>query len=295
MISSRITGLLSACFAASLLFSQPRMASAADFSQIPASAQAPVSVSIHGEIRDGDFEKFRAFLLLPGNLKAYTNYIWLDSQGGNVIEAMKFANLFEKSTASVMVGSEARCHSACFIMFAGGADRVLYPFGELGVHQITVTAPGASTATHTGLLQAFSSQVASYLLAQGVPQAVLEEMRNTPASSMFILDRHMLSRKRWNRTLLMQPGFLDRVEKACGPHPEPDKSLFERQRDDIARERMKPWTACKLQLQDQETRSFVKAELALVQAGKPAMLFATDKAKDADAAISAFNHGSTQR
>ncbi|MES1980588.1 MAG: hypothetical protein V4451_21305 [Pseudomonadota bacterium] len=288
MSLSRITRLLCSFVAATVFCSQPVTASAAEFSLLPEGTFGPVAIGVTGEIRDGDFEKFRTFLLQPGNLKAYTNYIWLDSQGGNVIEAMKFAELFEKSTASVVVGSESRCYSACFLLFAGGSDRVLYPFAELGVHRIAAKDPGISEATRTQLLQAVSSKVYGYLMAQGMPQAVLDEMRDTPASSMFIIDRQMLRRKGWNRSMLMQPAFLDTVEKACGPHPEPEKSLFEYQRDDTARERMKPWTACKLDLQAQTTRRFVQTELALVEAGKPSLMFAAGKAKEAATAASAL-------
>ena len=203
MSLSRITGLLSAFWAAAVFCSQPVTATAADFSQLPAGTFGLPSIGISGEIREGDFEKFRTFLLRPGNLKAYANYIWLDSQGGNVIEALKFANLFEKSNASVVVGSESRCYSACFILFAGGSDRVLYPFAELGVHRIAASGssndPVINAATRTGLLQAVSSQVYGYLLTQGMPQAVLDEMEGTPVTGMFIIDRLMLQRKGWNR------------------------------------------------------------------------------------------------
>ncbi len=203
MSPSRITSLLSAFFVAAIFCSQPGTASAADFSQQPEGTFGPVSIGIWGEIKDGDFERFRDFLLRPGNLKAYSNYIWLDSQGGNVIEAMKFANLFEKSSASVVVGSESRCYSACFLLFAGGVDRVLYPFAELGVHRLSANGPGLSEAARSGLLQNIGNQVYGYLLTQGMPQPVLDEMRDTPASSLFIIDRLMLQRRGWNRSMLM--------------------------------------------------------------------------------------------
>lgn len=288
MSPSRITGLLCTFLAAAVLFSQQVTARAAEFTQLPAGTFGPLAIGISGEIRDGDFEKFRTFLRRPGNLKAFSNYIWLDSQGGNVIEALKFAELFEKSSASVVVGSESRCYSACFLLFASGSDRVLYPFAELGVHRMAAQAPGLSDAARNGLVQAISSKVYGYLLAQGMPQAVLDEMQGTPPTSMFIIDRLMLRRKGWNRSMLMQPAFFDTVEKACGPHPEPDKSFFEQQRDDTARERMKPWTACKQDLQGRNFRQFVDAELALVQAGKPSLLFAADKTKEAATAAGAL-------
>lgn len=68
---------------------------AADFLKQPADAYGPVSGLIEVEIKVSDFERFQAFLLQPGNLSAYANYVWLDSRGGDLPEAMKFANLLD--------------------------------------------------------------------------------------------------------------------------------------------------------------------------------------------------------
>ena len=83
-------------------------ASAADFTLQPADAYGPVAALIKGEIKAGDFERFQTFLLNPKHLQAYANYVWLDSRGGDLPEAMKIANLLEKSSASVVVGPDGK-------------------------------------------------------------------------------------------------------------------------------------------------------------------------------------------
>lgn len=52
---------------------------AAVFTLQPADKFGPVSVLIKGRIDLGDFDKFKSFLVQPGHLKAYANYVWLDS------------------------------------------------------------------------------------------------------------------------------------------------------------------------------------------------------------------------
>lgn len=265
-----------------------RFAIAADFSQQAAGPYGPVSVSIKGDIKDGDFDRFRDFLLLPGNLKAYTNYVWLDSRGGSLFEAMKFSNLFEKSSASVVVGPDAKCYSACFSMFAGGVDRVLYPFGELGVHQISANHPEIDTTTRQSLLAVVAKNVYAYLLSQGMPQAIIDKMRETPAASMYILDSLLLKRNGWNSTVAIQPAFLNAVEKTCGPHPAPQKSLLEQQRDDDSPQRMAAWTACRISVQTKNAMRFAADELALLESGQPSLLFPAGKLKEATAAMAAL-------
>lgn len=66
------------------------------FTVQPADKFGPVSVLIEGHIKLDDFDKFKNFLRKPGHLKAYANYVWLDSVGGDLNEVLRFANLFEK-------------------------------------------------------------------------------------------------------------------------------------------------------------------------------------------------------
>ena len=247
---------------------------AATFAMLPPDAYGPVSILIKGQIQAGDFEKFQAFLLQPGRLKAYTNYVWLDSTGGNLAEAMKFANLFEKSSASVVVGPDGKCYSACFMMFASGVDRWLYAFGELGVHQVSVSflanLPVLGKDARNGLLQAVTNNASAYLAVQGIPQTLVTKMQETPASDMFIINTLMVKREGWQRTMALQPQFLEAVEQTCGKQPDHATA---------------PWTACKIDFQTRRAKRFIADELTLLKAGQTSAMFSQGKLALARAAF----------
>ena len=263
--------------AAGLGFTFVKPAAAADFARQEADQFGPVSIALKGQIKPGDYDRFKDFLLLPGNLKAYTNYVWLDSTGGNLTEAMKFASLFEKSSASVVVGPNGKCYSACFMMFASGVDRWLYPFGELGVHQVSVQFPasliGLDKAARNGMVQAVTNNAAAYLTVQGMPASLVTKMQETPAREMFIVNTLMVKREGWQRIMALQPKFLEAVEQACGKQPDPANA---------------PWTACKIDFQTRRAKAFVAGELAALSSGQSSMLFAQDKLKEAQAAVDAM-------
>ena len=246
------------------------------------------SISIRGKIRDGDFEKFKEFLLANDHLKAFTNRVWLNSLGGNVTEALKFANLFELSSASVVVGPESKCYSACFIMFAGGVNRTLSPFGELGVHRISLARLETDLNKGKSLVVPVAKDVYTYLLDQGMPRALLDKMMETPATSIFIVDAQMLAKNGWYRTVSDQPTFFDTTEKACGKHPDPypDKSLIEQPRDEPTKQKIGSWVRCKINLQTSNTRSFLEAEYLSLINRQTSSIFPKGTANQARKALS---------
>ncbi len=262
--------------AAGFAFVKP--AAAAEFSRQAADQFGPVSIALKGQIKPGDFDRFKDFLVQPGNLKAFTNYVWLDSIGGNLAEAMKFASLFEKSSASVVVGPDGRCYSACFMLFASGVDRWLYPFGELGVHQVSVQFPagiaGLDASVKKGLVQAVTNDASAYLAQQGIPPTLIAKMQETPASQMFIINTLMIKREGWQRIMALQPQFLEAAEQACGKQPDVLPAA--------------EWTACKIDFQTRRAKQFVVSELLLLSSGQPSLLFAKDKLKEAQAAVDAM-------
>ena len=262
------------------LMSVAKPSTAAEFTVQPADKFGPVSVLIKGRIEADDFDKFKNFLIQPGHLKAYANYVWLDSMGGDLNEAMRFASLFEASSASVVVGPDGKCYSACFMMFAGAADRWLYTFGELGVHRVSVNSPNADRAQRREIERNVSSDLRRYLALQGIPPTLIDQMMDTPAFDMTIIDTKMLKRMGWLRGLASRPSFLAAVEKVCGPQPDVETL----NPSTIA----KPgaWTACKIDYQIKSTKAFAAAELALLETGKSSVLFATGRLVEARRAVS---------
>lgn len=273
MLQSPVAWLL----AAAGLFGIQFHSLAADFALQPADAYGPVSVLLKGEIKSGDFERLQEFLLLPGHLKAYANYVWLDSRGGDLPEAMKFASLLKKSNASVVVGPDGKCFSACFMLFAAGADRWLYAFGELGVHQIAVDSPQLDRAQKRAIALTVSNDARLYLTRQGIPATLIERMMDTPPTSLYKIDTLMLKRSGWLRGLANRPEFLSAVEKVCGLQPEIETA---------SPAAPSAWTLCKIDYQIKITKAFAAAELTLLEAGQPSVLFAPGKLVEAKRAVS---------
>ena len=182
--------------------------------------------------------------------------------------------LFEKSSASAVFGPDGKCYSACFMLFASGVDRWLYPFGELGVHQVSVQFPASLTgldkAATNGMVQAVTNNAAAYLTVQGIPASLITKMQDTPASEMFIINTLMIKREGWQRIMALQPQFLETLEQACGKQPEPA---------------IAPWTACKIDFQTSRVKRFIADELALLEAGQASALFAQGKVALARAAF----------
>lgn len=246
------------------------------------------SISIRGEIRLGDFDRFKEFLLVNTNLKAYTNRIWLNSPGGSVSEAMKFAVLFDKSSASVFVGPGSKCYSACFTMYAGGVNRTLSPFGELGVHRVSLSELETDLGKGKALVAPVAQDVYNYFLSQGIPRAIVDKMMETPATDIFKIDMQMLIRSGWYRAMSDQPTFFDTVEKACGRFPDayPTKSILEQSRDEQTEQYLKKWVDCKISLQTKNTYAFLKSEYELLKQRRNSRIFPMGKLQEAHQALS---------
>ena len=266
-----------------------RLASAADFFYQPGSKDyGPESVSIRGEIRRGDFDRFKEFLLVKNNLKAYTNFVWLNSPGGDVAEAMKFAALFDRSSASVIVGPYSKCYSACFAMYAGGVNRILFPLGELGVHRVALSALEVDLNKGKALVLPVALDIYSYLIQQGIPRPIVDKMMETPATDMFKIDMELLERHGWYGAMSNQPTFFDTTEKACGrnPDPSPSKSQIGETRDDRTKKKVIAWVDCKAVLQNKNTISFIESEFELAKQGKNSVIFPVGKLNQIRQAVS---------
>lgn len=100
------------------------------------------TVKVVGEISRGDADNLGK-ALKEATTAAHSVVVSLDSPGGSLIEGLQMADLVHQYHVSTYVGSDAKCISACAIIFMGGAkrvgdetipDRMLHPNGELGFH-----------------------------------------------------------------------------------------------------------------------------------------------------------------
>jgi hypothetical protein len=258
--------LLAYVFATLALFSAIP-AHSADFSVFRGGKEyGGLGVVIRGEIKRGDFDRFKQFVLEEDVLQGYANQIWLNSPSGDVVEAMRFADLFDKSSATVSVGPYSKCYSACVIMFAGAASRTIHPAGELGVHRLILKSDEIAYAREKALVVQASEDVYAYLIRQGISQEIVTRMRETPASEMFVFDFFDLRRLR----SLDNPAFLDIVEKRCGRMPpEGNLSRSEIQLDGEKLASLRKWVECRSQLKSSNQQEYFRAELSeLMRSGR---------------------------
>jgi hypothetical protein len=84
----------------------------------------------------------------------------------------------------------AICASACVLVLAGGAERLVGPTPLVGVHQITTMVKETEGVAHLTSTRKFYEQkgvdavVSAYLTAMGVGDPVMALARKTPAASM---------------------------------------------------------------------------------------------------------------
>ena len=241
-----------------------------------------LGISIRGEIKRGDFDRFRLFLLEDDALKGYASHVWLNSPGGDVIEAMRFADLLDKSGATAYVGPDSKCYSACVFIFAGAASRSIFPQGELGVHRITLKSDEVAYAREKSVVVQASEEAYAYLVRQGIPQEVVTKMRETPASELFVFDFFEARRFR----SLDNPAFVDIVEKRCGKMPADGKlSPAEAALDGDRIEILRKWVVCRSQLQTLNLKKYFQIELTnLLQRGNSSV-YPTDSAARAKRAF----------
>ncbi len=96
-------------------------------------------VLIQGSIQKGDYAKIIQFIRQPDNYERFARAVFLDSTGGDLVEAIQISHLLDKSYASTFMVWGARCHSACFVLWMSGVSRHLSRGATLGVHRIDFT------------------------------------------------------------------------------------------------------------------------------------------------------------
>lgn len=136
---------LLAAAAGLLLVAEVSSASAAD---IEAAADDRCLIEIEGPIRIGDFDRFidtaQAIFPESNGESSAPNLVCLNSPGGNIHEAVKFARHFYKEGVGTVIRENDGCYSACAVLFMMGtaqgpevafANRTLHLGGIIGFHR----------------------------------------------------------------------------------------------------------------------------------------------------------------
>ncbi len=159
--------LIAAAFGAAL-FARMDTSEAMQFRRVPLTEGGIIVQSV-GEIIPGDMGRLQEFL---GNLPA-TDRIFgfaLDSPGGNVGEAAKFAAFVHSLGTTTGVTAGSKCVSACFLVFVAGAHKLVARDALVGVH--SASDDGQETTQSMAVTTAMARDAAAF----GVPPAIIGKM-----------------------------------------------------------------------------------------------------------------------
>lgn len=171
------------------------------------------SIELVGTIVSGDADRLLAILSNGSGSPHGWFYLVLDSGGGDVVEALKVADvvrqaLLETTTVRIDVPPEIalrsperqflRCASACFLVWSAGARRHHYSaeiekIGHvgLGLHRPSFSKDAYSTADIGQLAresQAVAEMVRQYLRREAIPEQLIEEMMRRSSREIMWLD-----------------------------------------------------------------------------------------------------------
>lgn len=202
------------------------------------------NILMQGEVRKGDYEKFRKFL--RDNFDAYIakdRLVFLDSRGGDLVETLKIAGLLRAAYATVHIeynNYKGDCASSCFFLYLSGAERSFGHLDRLGVHRAYFDPSyfsGLSLAEAKNRQSELMKAVDSILRENSVPQALIDRMNRTSSTEVYWLEYSELEalgvHPPWYEELLIAKcgydrGLMNRLEADGARHEEWRKIYFEK-------------------------------------------------------------------
>lgn len=159
---------LVAGLAAALILISPLRSHALQFERL-AIGDGSVVVVLRGSIIQGDAERLVTFV---GGMAKSDRIValFLDSPGGNVVEAERLANGIAAAKLSVAVAGDSKCASACFLLFAASPRKYAGINALIGVH--SASEDGQETLASMGMTTAMARDAAAY----GIPSSIIGKM-----------------------------------------------------------------------------------------------------------------------
>lgn len=179
-------------------------------------------IYLNGEIRSGDAEHLAN---LVAKEKSVLKLI-VNSQGGDLVEAMRIKDLVGSLHIKVSVATGGYCVSACFFIFIEGYERYATAAnndgtlksqesrdrsgGVVGIHRPYLKYP---TGDVSGVKRQESvmRSVRDYLAVKGVSQHLIDEMMSRPSNDIYWLKKNDLESFGY-----LSPGDEEAVIARCG-------------------------------------------------------------------------------
>ena len=111
----------------------PSALSAATFKSV-GTKDGKTIVLLSGEILEGDAETLKTEIKTANDAGKLVSGVRLNSAGGNLLEALKLADIVRFAKVATNVAGNATCASACFLVYAAGATKFANYTAQVGVH-----------------------------------------------------------------------------------------------------------------------------------------------------------------
>jgi hypothetical protein len=128
-------------------------------------------IAFDGDVEEGDTGTLEALIKSINDNGRLVSVVRLNSDGGSLAESVKLADLIRRARLSTAVIEGSRCASACFIVFAGGVEKLVSYSASIGVH-------GASDRSGKETLHSNAATVsmARLLTTFGVPSDIIGKL-----------------------------------------------------------------------------------------------------------------------
>jgi hypothetical protein len=144
---------------------------------------------IDGEIINGDYERLTK--LIQSDTNSYLQSFWvkLNSNGGNLVEAIKIGELLKRTYKHAIV--DGVCASSCFFVYIGAVERGPN-IGKIGIHrpyfdkeEFAKLSPEQAEQKQKNMTTA----VRKYLTDNDVPQNIIDQMFSMSSTEIHWLDQ----------------------------------------------------------------------------------------------------------
>ena len=167
-------------------------------------------MTLSGAVVPGDTAKLVALLQRqPADAWSALGRVELNISGGDTREALLLADTLVGLYPHMVVSAD--CAGACAIVWLAGAWRVL-PKGKIGIETPALSLP-ATTAPATDAPPPYDplpDQLRSYLIKQGVPPRLVEQVLAAGAGSVY-----WLTDKDINTTGVWPPYYFEKLRTNC--------------------------------------------------------------------------------
>jgi len=150
-------------------------------------------INLSGEIKPKDAEKLAVYYKTNNIAKS----IFIDSPGGDLIEAIRIAEIVQLLQLQVVVPKGKYCTSACFLVFLAGNGRTAVgtidgkldnrmPVGYVGLHRPYLGSVENNNKSQLAQSTAMK-KVIKYLDNQLVPRRLIDMMMSRPSNDIYWL------------------------------------------------------------------------------------------------------------